>query len=96
MATTLQEFVRDLQGLAGKVQAQIGQKLINHQIGDWDEYNKLTGKAAGIAEMADLAYQLMKNRDMAAVDDPDDGLAGLPDDDDLPPGKPSKQPRGKR
>jgi len=79
MSTTMNEFVRDLQRVAGQRQAQIAEKLVNHKVANWDEYNKETGRAAGIGELANLAYELMKNRDLGETDT-GTGLAEMPAD----------------
>ena len=79
MSTTMNEFVRDLQRVAGQRQAQIAEKLVNHKIANWDEYNKETGRASGIGELANLAYELMKNRELGEIDS-DSGLGEMPPD----------------
>lgn len=80
MATTILEFVKDLQALSAQQQAEIANKLARAQCGSWDEYNKQTGRVQGLAEMAELAYQLMKNRDLMA-DEGDKELGSMPTGD---------------
>ena len=76
--TTLDRFVKDLQKLGAQLQAETANKLANGQCANWDEYNKMTGKVQGIAMMGNIAYELLKKRDLAET--PDDGrLSDLPD-----------------
>lgn len=82
----IDEFVNLLQKHAAREQGEIAQKLVNHGVADWDEYNRMTGQAKGIGRLADIAYQLMKQRDL----DPDGGLSGMPDE------PPDKTPASKK
>lgn len=80
MATVLQQFVKDLQGQANAQVSDIARKLVSKKVASWEEYQYLTGKAAGLQELADVAYQLMKNKDLAD----DDSSLG-----EMPPGGPN-------
>ena len=70
MATLLTEFVKQLSRNAAARQNEIAGKLLNHKVADWDEYNRMTGLAAGLSEAVDMAYQLMKARDLTDDESP--------------------------
>lgn len=77
MATaTIQQFVKDLNEIAGRRQGEIAQKLLSNSIGSMEEYKHQTGIAQGIGQLAEAAYQLMKRGDL---DDAGDGLGKMPD-----------------
>jgi hypothetical protein len=61
--TTITEFVTALQKQAGAQQADIAGKMLKG-IADPNEYWKDVGRSQGIGLVADLAYQLMKRRDL--------------------------------
>lgn len=80
MTTTIQQFVKDLNEIAGRRQGEIAQKLLSNSIGSMEEYKHQTGIAQGIGQLAEAAYQLMKRGDLD--EGPGDGLGKMPD----PPG----------
>ncbi len=80
MATTIQQFVTALDQISKKRTAEIATKMVSGRLTTLEEYKMEAGRAAGITEMADLAYQLMKNRDLAEDDD-DGKLSGMPGKD---------------
>lgn len=83
---TIHDFVKRLQQAAGTIQADCAQKTLKG-ISDPNEYWKVVGRSQGAAEMADVAYQIMKRADM---DDDDGGLPEMPPDDP-PPKKPGRR-----
>lgn len=79
--TTIHEFVRDLKTLAARRQGEVAQKLLNGGAADQPEYRQWVGYAKGVGDMADMAYELMKNRDLADADEQ------LPEMEDPEPAK---------
>ena len=94
---TIHAFVKDLRSILARQQGEIANKMLNGTLADHEEYKHQVGIAKGLGQAADIAYQLMQQRDMA--DDPDGaGLPEMPDPDDpLPPRKPpAKRQKGGR
>ncbi len=76
--TLIRDFVRDLTKILGQQQAEEANKLMSGTIGSFDEYRLHVGIVKGLRQAGELAYQLMKKRDLA--DDDDEGQLG-----DMPP-----------
>ena len=93
----IHQFVKDLQTVLIRQQGEIANKLMNGAgISNHEDYKHQTGIAKGLGQAADIAYQLMKQRDMA--DDPDGQLPEMPDEPDkpTPPKVPAKKRGGRR
>lgn len=60
MATVLGRFVKDLRDVLRVEQAQIGNRLVNNQVKDMEEYKFLTGQIAGLTKASDIAAELAR------------------------------------
>lgn len=69
MTTTIQQFVKDLNAVAARIQGDIAGKLVNNTVGSLEEYKHQTGIAKGVGMLAEQAYQLMKRGDLDDEDD---------------------------
>ncbi len=76
MATSVQQFVKDLTEIAARMQGEIAGKLVNNVCGSMEDYKHQTGIAKGINMLSTQAYELMKRGDLD--DGPNDQLGQMP------------------